>query len=137
MVLKIKDDQGHFTYLSKVIAMISATVTVLVILGGAAFQIDERHAHKIDVADDFSSLTIEVAGQFKSIQDSRQVADLQNALNLTVIRLDILEDRLFREQQKGVKASQEYIQKLKTDIFRLNKQFDQINEKLLDAIVDN
>jgi len=125
-MVKLKDAQGHFTFLSKVIAMISGSVVVVLALGGAAFEIDERHAH-----------TIEVAGQFKAINDSRQISDLQNALNLTVIRLDILEDRLFREMQKGAAASQAYIQKLKSDVSRLNKQFDIINEKLLDAVVDN
>jgi len=118
-MVKLKDDQGHFTFLAKVIGMISAAVTVLVVLGGAAFNIDERHAH-----------TIDVAGQFKAIDDSREVANLQNALNLTLVRLDILEDRLFREQQK-TNPSQEYINKLKADIRKLNKQYDLINEQLL------
>lgn len=129
-MVKLKDDQGHFTFLAKVIGMISATVTVLVVLGGAAFQVDERHAHTIDVDKDINTLSIDVAGQFKAIDDSRQVADLQNALNLTLVRLDILEDRLFREQQKE-NPSQEYVNKLKNDIRKLNKQYDQINEQLL------
>ena len=118
-MVKLKDDKGHFTFLSKVIVMIGGTVTLLVAIGTAAFQVDDRHAH-----------TIEVAGQFKAINDSRQVTDLQNALNLTLVRLDILEDRLFREQQKE-NPSQEYVQKLKSDIRKLNKQYDQINEQLL------
>lgn len=128
--MKLKDDKGHFTFLAKVIGMISAAVTVLVVLGGTAFQIDERHAHTIEVDAEFDSLTMDVAGQFKAIDDSRAVANLQNALNLTLVRLDILEDRLFREQQKA-NPSQEYINKLKADIRKLNKQYDLINEQLL------
>jgi len=130
-MVKLKDDQGHFTFLSKVIGMIAATVTAIVVLGGTAFQIDERHAHTVEVENQFDELTMEVAGSFKSIDDSRQLSDLQNALALTQIRLDILEDRLFREQQK-TNPSQEYINKLKSDIRKLNKQFDQINEQLLE-----
>lgn len=117
--MKIKDDAGHFTFLSKVIGMITAAATLLIAVGGAAFEVDERHAH-----------TIEVAGQFKSIDDARQIDTLQNALNLTVIRLDILEDRLFREQSKE-SPSQEYIDKLKRAIRKLEKSLDQINEQLL------
>lgn len=117
--MQIKNSEGHFTFLSKVIAMIAGTVTLLIALGGAAFTIDERHAH-----------VIEVAGQFKSIDDSRNIDNLQNALNLTLIRLDILEDRLFREQAKTT-PSQAYINKLRSDIKKLNLQYEQISEKLL------
>ncbi len=117
-MVKIKDDQGHFTTASKVIAMISGTVVVVLALGGAAFEIDERHAN-----------TVEVAGQFKAIGDSRKNDNLQNQLALTQIRLDILEDRLFREQQKGSSGSQVYIQKLKSDIQRLRMQSDQLYEQ--------
>ena len=99
--------------------MITGTLVFLITLGGAAFTIDERHAH-----------VIEVAGQFKSIDDSRNIDNLQNALNLTLIRLDILEERLFREQAKSI-PSQEYINKLKQDIRKLNLQYEQISEKLL------
>lgn len=119
-MVKIKDDQGHFTTASKVIAMIAGTVTLLIALGTTAFQIDERHAN-----------TVEVAGQFKAIGDSRQQDNLQNQLALTQIRLDILEDRLFRERQK-INPSQAFIQKLESDIRRLRKQSDQIYEKLLE-----
>jgi hypothetical protein len=117
--MQIKNAEGHFTYLSKVIAMIAGAVTLLIALGGAAFTIDERHAH-----------VIEVAGQFKSIDDSRQMDNLQNALVLTQIRMDILEDRLLRELTKEV-PSDSYIRKLESDLRKLEKQFEQINEKLL------
>lgn len=110
--------------------MISGTVTLLLVLGGAAFTIDERHTSTIEADQHLQLMTLEVAGQFKAIDDSRKLSDLQNALALTQIRLDILEDRLFREQQKST-PSQEYIQKLKSDLRKLNKQFDQINEELL------
>ncbi len=129
-MVKIKDDQGHFTFLSKVIGMIAATVTAIVVLGGTAFQIDERHAHTVEVDAEFDTMQMDVAGQFKSIDDSRQMDNLNNALIQTQIRLDILEDRLFREQQKA-NPSQEYVLKLKSDIRKLNKQYDQINEQLL------
>ncbi len=115
-MVKIRDDQGHFTTASKVIAMIAGTVTLLIALGTTAFQIDERHAN-----------TLEVAGQFKAIQDSRQASDLQNQLALIQIRLDILEDRLFRERQQTT-PSQTYINKLENDIQRLITQSDQIYE---------
>jgi len=128
--MKIKTEDGKFTTVSKVIAMISGGVTILILVTGAVFQIDERHAHTVEVSAEFNTMSMDVAGQFKSIDDSRQVADLQNALALTQIRLDILEDRLFREQQKK-QPSAEYVQKLKNDIRKLNKQFDQINEQLL------
>ena len=113
-MVKIRDDQGHFTFLAKVIGMISGTVIVVLALGSAAFEIDERHAN-----------TVEVAGQFKAIGESRQNDNLQNQLAFTQIRLDILEDRLFREQQKGASGRQAYIQKLKSDIQRVKKQSDQ------------
>jgi len=100
--------------------MISGTVVIVLALGSAAFEIDERHAN-----------TIEVAGQFKAIGESRQLDNLQNQLALTQIRLDILEDRLFREKQK-INPSQAFIQKLESDIRRLRKQSDQIYEKLLE-----
>ena len=115
-MVKLKDDKGHFTFLAKVVSMISATVVVVLALGGAAFEIDERHAN-----------TVEVAGQFKAIQDSRQASDLQNQLALIQIRLDILEDRLFRERQQQ-SPSQTYINKLENDIQRLRTQSDQIYE---------
>lgn len=120
MTMKFKNADGTFSILSKVIGMLSGLIVTVIAVGGAAFEIDERHAH-----------TIEVAGQFKSIDDSRNMDNLQNALALTQIRLDILEDRLFREQQKEI-PSQEYLQKLKSDIRKLNKQFDQINQELID-----
>ncbi len=128
--MKIKTDAGKFTTLAKVIAMISGGVTILILVTGAVFQIDERHAHTVEVDAEFNTMSMDVAGQFKSIDDSRQLSDLQNALALTQIRLDILEDRLFREQQK-TNPSAEYVSKLKNDIRKLNKQFDQINEQLL------
>ena len=115
-MVKLKDDKGHFTFLAKVVGMISATVVVVLALGGAAFEIDERHAN-----------TVEVAGQFKAIQDSRQASDLQNQLALIQIRLDILEDRLFRERQQ-ITTSQTYINKLENDIQRLRTQSDQMDE---------
>lgn len=115
-MVKIKDDKGHFTFLSKVIAMIAGSVTLILALGTTAFTIDERHAN-----------TIEVAGQFKAIQDSRQASDLQNQLALIQIRLDILEDRLFRERQQK-NPSQTYINKLENDIKKLSTQSDQIYE---------
>ena len=117
--MQIKNADGTFSFLSKVIAMISGAVMLVIAVGTAAFQIDDRHAH-----------TMEVAGQFKSIDDSRNNDNMQNALALTQIRLDILEDRLFREQSKE-SPSAEYITKLKSDIRKLNKQFDLINEQLL------
>ena len=99
--------------------MLSGLVVTVIALGGVAFEVDDRYSH-----------TIEVAGQFKSIDDSRNKDNMQNALALTQIRLDILEDRLFREQSKE-NPSQEYVNKLKSDIRKLNKQFDQINQELL------
>jgi len=129
--MKIKDDKGHFTFLSKVVAMISGTVTLLLVLGGAAFTIDERHTSTIEADAHLQQMTIEVAGQFKAIDDSRQRDNLNNALIQTQIRIDIIEDRLWREQQK-TNPSQEYINKLKSDLRKLNKQFDQINEQLLE-----
>ena len=130
-MIKIKDDKGHFTTVSKVIAMIAGAVTLLIAVGGAAFQIDERHTSTMESDQHLQLMTIEVAGQFKAIDDSRKLSDLQNALALTQIRLDILEDRLFREQQKST-PSAEYIQKLEGDLRQLNRQFDQINEQLLE-----
>jgi len=114
--MKLKDDQGHFTKLSKVIGMISASVVVVIALGSTAFEIDDRYAH-----------TIEVAGQFKAIGDSRQNDNLQNQLALTQIRLDILEDRLFREEQRP-SPSAAYVQKLKSDIDKLRIQSDLLYE---------
>jgi chromosome segregation ATPase len=128
--MRIKDEQGHFTFLSKVIAMISGTVTLLLVLGGAAFTIDERHTSTVEADSHLDQMTIEVAGQFKAIDDSRQLDNLNNALIQTQIRMDILEDRLWREQQKG-NPSQEYINKLKGDLRKLEKRYDQINEQLL------
>ncbi|MCP4459767.1 MAG: hypothetical protein GY816_17350 [Cytophagales bacterium] len=117
--MKFKDKAGHFTNLSKVIGMVSGTLIFLLAAGGAAFHIDDRHAH-----------TIEVAGQFKAIDDSRQLDNLHNSLIQTQIRIDILEDRLWREKQKAA-PSTEYINKLQNDLRKLNKQYDQINEQLL------
>lgn len=99
--------------------MIGSTAIFLIAVSTAIITVDERHAH-----------TIEVAGQFKAIDDSRQLDNLNNALIQTQIRLDILEDRLFREKSKP-NPSQEYIDKLRSDIRKLEKQFDQINEQLL------
>lgn len=105
--MKLKNPDGKFTTEAKVLGMIGSSITILFTLGGAAFVVDERHAH-----------TIEVAEQFKAIEESRDLRDLQTEQLINLARLDSLENRLYMEKAKD-NPDPEIIERIERSIRRI------------------